>query len=215
MYSVCEELKSSIKSDDLIILRSTVRVGVTRNIVKSELDKSGVNYFLAFCPERTLEGNAFEELATLPQIISGIDKHSLKKVREFFQPVCSEVVELNSVEEAEMVKLLNNSERDLMFALANEIAMMCDSKGLNAYNIINAANYKYPRSNIRNPGPAGGPCLEKDPYILTEGFIGESYVPELFQKGRRVNESIISVSLKQAFKNNINYTTVFHHPYQE
>uniref|UniRef100_UPI00404986E1 UDP binding domain-containing protein n=1 Tax=Fulvivirga sp. TaxID=1931237 RepID=UPI00404986E1 len=146
---------------------------------------------------RTLEGVAFEELSTLPQIVSGIDDASLRVASEFFKKVSKEVVELKSTEEAEMVKLLNNSERDLIFSLANEIALMCDSKGLNAHRIIGAANYRYTRSNLKYPGLVGGPCLEKDPYILTEGFYGSGYVPTLFLAGRKVNESIVKNSIEK------------------
>jgi nucleotide sugar dehydrogenase len=195
--NVCESLREKLKDGDMVVLRSTVKVGVTRNIVKPALDCSGKKYYLAFCPERTLEGCAFEELASLPQIVSGIDDESLTAVAGFFAKVCSEIVLMGSVEEAEMVKLLNNSERDLMFALANEIALMCDGKGLDVHRIIAAANHNYPRSNLKKPGPVGGPCLEKDPYILTEGFEGSDYVPNIFLTGRRINESIAEASMRR------------------
>jgi nucleotide sugar dehydrogenase len=183
-----------LQNGDCIILRSTVRLGVSRNSVKPILDASGKKYFMGFCPERTVEGKALEELENLPQIVSGIDEQSTKKIVEIFSRISREVVVMNSLEEAEMVKLVNNSERDLMFALANEIALMCDAIGLNAHKIIDAANYNYPRSQLKRPGPVGGPCLEKDPYILTEVFFGEKYIPKLFKIGREVNESIMALA---------------------
>jgi len=200
LEDVCHSLKKILKAGDVVILRSTVRIGVTRNVVKPILDQSNVHYYLSFCPERTLEGCAIEELSTLPQIVSGIDVDSLNEVKKFFSDVSSEVIPVNKVEEAEMAKLLNNSERDLKFALANEIALMCEDKGLDAYSVINAANYKYPRSQIKFPGPVGGPCLEKDPYILTEGFLDSSYVPSLFLASRKINESIIYSGVKRALE---------------
>ncbi|MFG5040361.1 nucleotide sugar dehydrogenase [Vibrio cholerae] len=200
IQSVSKEIAKVLKENDGVVLRSTVKVGVTRNTVKPILDTVGINYRLAFCPERTLEGSAFEELSTLPQIVAGIDTESLSVVSKLFENLGTEVVSLKSVEAAEMVKLLNNSERDLMFALANEIGMMCDAVGVNAYEVINAANYKYPRSNIKKPGPVGGPCLEKDPYILTEGFFDTDYVPSLFLAGRKVNESIIKHTINKILK---------------
>ena len=193
--SICQNLSEVIKDDDAVILRSTVKIGTTREIVKPILDKSSKKYHLGFCPERTLEGVAFEELSTLPQIVSGIDDTSASVISRLFEPVSRKIVHLPNVEEAEMVKLINNSERDLMFALANEIALMSDAKGLNAYRIIEAANFEYKRSNLKKPGPVGGPCLEKDPYILTESFIDGSHLPTLFTAGREVNESIIEKGL--------------------
>lgn len=190
--AVSEGMIRVLQDGDTVILRSTVRLGVTRNIVKPALDASGKAYYLGFCPERTIEGKALEELENLPQIVSGIDDPSAARVNEIFSKISRETVVMNSVEEAEMVKLLNNSERDLMFAVANEIALMCDAKGLDAHKIIGAANYNYPRSSLKRPGPVGGPCLEKDPYILTEGYLEESYVPKLFLSGREVNERIMA-----------------------
>lgn len=200
LQTVSNNIAEVMQAGDVVILRSTVKVGTTRNVVKACLDKAGKQYHLGFCPERTLEGSAFEELASLPQIISGLDEEALGKIEAFFEPVCHELVAMNSVEEAEMVKLLNNSERDLMFALGNEVALMCDAKGLDAYKIIEAANHHYPRSNLKKPGPVGGPCLEKDPYILTEGFHHSAYEPTLFTSGRRINESIIEKGLGQFLK---------------
>lgn len=189
--TVSNGIGGMLRNGDVVILRSTVRLGVSRNVVKPILDASGKQYSLGFCPERTIEGRALEELENLPQIVSGIDEESTARVNEIFTKVSRETVVMNSVEEAETVKLLNNSERDLMFAVANEIALMCDVKGLDAHNIIAAANYKYPRSSLKRPGPVGGPCLEKDPYILTEGFLEDAYVPKLFLTGRGINERIM------------------------
>lgn len=193
MYNISHVLKDG----DVVILRSTVKVGTTRKVAKEILDNVKRDYYLGFCPERTVEGSALEELSYLPQIISGIDEPSIKKITDFFAPVFSELVLMNSIEEAEMVKLLNNSERDLMFALANEIALMSEAKGLDAYKIIEAANYRYPRSNLKKPGPVGGPCLEKDPYILTESFIDLNYKPDLFIAGRKINERIVELGLQR------------------
>lgn len=192
LKAVAKSISERLKDGDTVILRSTVKVGVTRGVVKPILDVSGRSYSLCFCPERTVEGKAFDELSNLPQIVSGIDLNSLAVAKSFFAPIAKEIVPMGSVEEAEMVKLLNNSERDIKFAIANEIALMCEAKNLDAYSIINAANYKYPRSSLKYPGPVGGPCLEKDPYILTEGFLDDTYTPVIFKTGRMVNELMLS-----------------------
>lgn len=201
LVTVINNIASLLRDNDVVILRSTVKVGTTREIVKPILDDTGKSYNLGFCPERTLEGSAFRELATLPQVISGIDNDALHVMKDLFSLVSSKLVVTNSVEEAEMVKLLNNSERDLIFALANEIALMAEAKGLDAYRIIEAANQDYPRSNLKKPGPVGGPCLEKDSYILTEGFLSGSYTPTLFTAARKVNELVIQKGLNRFFDN--------------
>ena len=199
LHSVGPSLSNILKDDDVVILRSTVKIGTTR-LMMSMLDVSGKKYHLGYCPERTLEGAAFEELSTLPQIISGIDEASMTAIEDLFAPVSRRLIRLPNVEEAEMVKLLNNSERDLMFALANEIALMADAKNLNAYRIIEAANFEYKRSNLKKPGLVGGPCLEKDPYILTESFQNDTYIPTLFVNGRKINASIVERGLDHFFQ---------------
>ena len=79
------EISKVMIKNDLIILRSTVSVSTSRNIVKPILEKSNKNFKLAFCPERTAEGNAMKELRYLPQIISGLDKKSLLSAKQLFK----------------------------------------------------------------------------------------------------------------------------------
>tara|TARA_B110000114_G_C15078317_1_gene392844 strand:+ start:485 stop:1777 length:1293 start_codon:yes stop_codon:yes gene_type:complete len=204
LTSVLSLISKNLKSNDSVILRSTIQVGCTRSVAKPILDAVGVDYHLGFCPERTLEGTAFKELASLPQLVSGIDSASLNHISDFFKLFTNEIVMLDTVEEAEIVKLLNNSERDLRFAIGNEIAIMCETIGISASNVIKAANFKYKRSDLKFPGPVGGPCLEKDPFILTGSFSDQSYSPKLFIAGRKVNESIISLAAGYIFKHTKN-----------
>ena len=185
-----EEVSKHINNGDIVILRSTVPVGTTRNVVKPILDKSGKKYMLAFCPERTAEGNAVKELLELPQIVGGIDEQSVDKASYIFRKIISTIIEVSSVESAEMIKLLNNSYRDLNFAFANEVALMCEALKLDAVETIRAANLGYPRSNIPIPGFVGGACLEKDPYILAHISKENSYTSKLILAGRSVNEAL-------------------------
>lgn len=188
--SVATKLGSTLRPHDLVILRSTVRVGVSRDLVKATLDKFGVPYDLAFCPERTLEGRALIELRTLPQIIGGLNEASTMRASQLFSFLTPTIVRVPDLETAEMVKLINNTQRDLMFAFANEVAGMCDSVGVSSMEVIRSGNMGYPRASMPIPGPVGGPCLEKDPFILTEGVKmrgGSSRLPLL---GREIHEEL-------------------------
>ena len=191
IISVMQDIRDLLQPKDLVILRSTVRVGVTRDIAKVILDQSGLPYHLAFCPERTIEGQALLELRELPQIVGGINVESRDLAFAFFSRIASEVITVESVEAAELVKLINNTERDLRFAFANEVAAICDVFGLKAHDVIAACNYRYPRSNLALPGPVGGPCLTKDPYILAEGLETHGLKPQLALVGRETNEALI------------------------
>jgi UDP-N-acetyl-D-mannosaminuronic acid dehydrogenase len=92
---------------------------------------------------------------------------------------------------AEIIKLLDNSYRDLFFAFGNEVALMCEAAGISAREVISAANMGYERTNIAKPGFVGGPCLEKDPHILIHSLAPMGFVPKLIQTGRLLNESLV------------------------
>lgn len=190
LNAVVGAIAGVLKGGDLVILRSTVRVGTTRETVKPILDAVGCQYDLAFCPERTLEGKALLELRTLPQVVGGIDVGSTFRASQMFSFLTPSIVRVNDPETAETVKLINNTQRDYTFAFANEVAAICDVLGLSAAEVIASGNLGYPRANLPMPGPVGGPCLEKDPYILAEGLERHGFTPHLAIAARRWNEDL-------------------------
>lgn len=199
------EIQEHLKQGQIVILRSTVPVGTTRNIVKPILEKAGLkagkDFYLASAPERTIEGNALNELRTLPQIIGGINDKSIDEAVKIFRRTTPTIMCVSSLEAAELIKLLDNSYRDVRFAYANEIARYCEKAGLNAFEVINAANQGYPRNNIPVPSPGvGGACLTKDPYILMKcaADVGEEL--ELVSKAREINEIVPQYVIKQLKK---------------
>lgn len=185
-----EQVCSVLTDGALVILRSTVPVGTTRNVVKPLLGKTGKRYHLAFCPERTAEGNALKELRELPQIIGGLDEASVDRALDLFIKITPTTIEVPSLEAAEMVKLLNNAYRDLNFAFANEVALLCERLGLDAVEVIRASNLGYDRSNIPVPGFVGGACLEKDPHILADCADQVGGHTPLVRDARTVNEQL-------------------------
>ena len=166
-------------------------MGTANEVVRPILNKKSKSISLAMCPERTIEGNAMQEIFLLPQIIGADDEVSLTKATSLFESLGAEVVKLSSLKSAELAKLVNNTYRDLMFGFANEIATFCQKINVPASEVIHAANYNYPRSNISLPGPSGGPCLEKDPWILVQS--GKKYGVELSiaRSAREVNENSV------------------------
>lgn len=197
---VLEAIAAVLQAGDMVILRSTVKMGTTRSLAKSVLDGAGVDYDLAFCPERTLEGRALAELKSLPQIVGGLTARSAARATALFRALSPNIIEVETLEAAEMVKLLNNTYRDLAFAFANEVAEICDAMSLSAADVIRAACQDYPRSNIPLPGPVGGPCLAKDTHILAESLRAFNYVPRLSIEGRRLNEELPRSSMARVFR---------------
>ena len=188
--SVSKEIANHMSDDALVILRSTVQLGTTRKIVKKTLEQSGKQFGLAYCPERTIEGNAMAELAVLPQIIGGLTEAAALQAEAIFRKITPTVIMVSSLESAEIIKLLDNSYRDLNFAIGNEVALLCEAAGLDSREIIKAANIGYARTQISDPGFVGGPCLYKDPHILQTSLEAYDYVPQLIKQGRALNESL-------------------------
>lgn len=199
------QVGSVLKKGDLVILRSTVPVGTTRDIVLDILQKTSnlnvtVDFFLAFCPERTIEGKALRELKELPQIIGGIDEKSTTISSNIFSRITQTIIDLGSIEAAEMLKIMDNTYRDVMFAYANQVGMVCDALNIDMGSIVRAANSGYNRNNIpiRSPG-VGGACLSKDPYIMANVCEKAGVDPIIFKNGRIVNEGMPSYVANKLF----------------
>jgi UDP-N-acetyl-D-mannosaminuronic acid dehydrogenase len=189
---VSEEVRINLRENDFVILRSTVKIGTTRDVVKPILDNANVNYGLAFCPERTLEGAALREIAQLPQIIGALNSEDLDSASNFFTKITNSVIQVSSLETAELIKLVDNMQRDVHFAISNEVARICNNLEVSAHEVISSGKLGYPRTNLASPGPVGGPCLEKDSYLLNESM---SWDRSLSLSAREVNESIVEESL--------------------
>jgi UDP-N-acetyl-D-mannosaminuronic acid dehydrogenase len=190
---VCKSISKRLKKGDLVIFRSTLPVGTCRNLIIPILNESGLivgeKFFFSFAPERTVEGNALNELRTLPQIIGGYNKQSYELSSKLFSKITNTIVEVESLESAELVKLLNNTYRDLVFSFSNEVSMICEGLNINSFDLINSANEGYPRNPIPLPSPGvGGICLSKDPFLYTySSFYKNKYSPILGLASREIN----------------------------
>ncbi len=198
------EISKVMIKNDLIILRSTVSVSTSRNIVKPILEKSNKNFKLAFCPERTAEGNAMKELRYLPQIISGLDKQSLLSAKQLFKKITKKIVPVSSLETAEMIKIVDNVQRDTFFGFANEIAKICDHLSVNSNEVIQKGKYFYPRTNVAKPGPVAGPCLSKDTYILAESIQNKNLKSNLISlTARKLNKDLPNYIIKKIIESDV------------
>jgi len=173
LYKVIEKIQKIGIKNKTIILRVTLPIGTTDKI-KDILEKDGLvegkDFYLAFVPERLMEGKAIHEEKTLPKVIGCYNDKSYEKVKKFFEKVGGEIVRVSNPRAAESIKMIDNSWRNMRFAFSNEIAFMADVNGLNINEIIRAANHGYERNKIPNPGPVSGYCLGKDPYLLEKAF---------------------------------------------
>ena len=182
------EVAAHMPDGATVILRSTVKIGTTRDVVRPILEASGKPFYLAMCPERTLEGDALRELSLLPQIVGGADPASAGSAAALFSRLTNTIVRVSSPETAEMIKLIDNTSRDVRFAFANEVARACDAVGISANEVIQFGKLGYVRTDVALPGLVGGPCLEKDPHILNASLDPFGIELEITAAARKVNE---------------------------
>jgi len=194
------EYANLLTGDQVLILRSTLpvdQIDRVRNIVRSE--SSGGPQFVVY-PERLAEGRAIEEIQTLPKIIGVDQNEGVESMQALLDPLESPIT-ITDPETAMFVKLIDNTYRDGLFAIGNQIAYVADELGLNAAEAIEIANKDYPRNDIPVPGVVGGKCLPKDPHFLMDETICEQpTTPDLFSATRRTNASLPSYIAKEILK---------------
>ncbi|MGZ4649880.1 MAG: nucleotide sugar dehydrogenase, partial [Kineosporiaceae bacterium] len=176
--------------DTLVVVRSTVPVGTSREVVLPALREVWGEALLVMAPERTIQGQALLELVELPQVVGGLNERSLARGVEFFAGLARQVVPVSTLETAELVKLTNNCHTDVIYAFGNEVAMLTERLGLDPLEVIRATNLDYPRPDIAKPGYVGGGCLSKDPYIMLAGSGRSGHTPELIRSARTLNEEL-------------------------
>ncbi len=179
-----EDIKPYIEDGNLIIIESTVPPGTSEQIYK-KLSKEKKIY-LAHCPERVLPGNILAELVKNDRIIGGIDDKSKEMAKKIYETFVDGKIYLTDTKTAEMVKLMENTYRDVNIALANEFAKICEELGIDVWEAIELAN-KHPRVNILKPGPGvGGHCISIDPWFIVE----KSKNAVLIKTARILNDSM-------------------------
>ena len=182
-----------LEKNNLVIIESTIAPCTTKEVVIPELKKTGLKIgsevLVAHCPERVLPGMIIKELIQNNRVIGGIDKNSALRAAEIYRSFVAGEMYLTDVTTAEMVKLMENSFRDVNIALANEIAKIAGEIGIDVWEAIKLAN-KHPRVNYHLPGPGvGGHCLAVDPWFIVKKAPLQSRMIKL---ARNINDSMPS-----------------------
>ncbi len=187
--SATENILPYLQRGNLVILESTIPPLTTKNIVIPILERSGLeigkDIFIAYCPERVLPGKILTELVKNNRIIGGINEKSANKAKKIYESFVEGDIYLTDVTTAEMVKLMENTFRDVNIALANEYMKVSEKIGIDVWKAISLAN-KHPRVAIHNPGPGvGGHCIAVDPWFIVD--IDDENT-ELIKTARRTND---------------------------
>jgi UDP-N-acetyl-D-glucosamine dehydrogenase len=167
-----DAIAAILRKGQLIILESTTYPGTTVEVVQPALAakgfKPGVDFYLAFSPERVDPGNPKYQTRNIPKVVGGINDDSTRAAVAFYSQVMETVVPVSSPSVAEMVKLLENTFRAVNIGLVNELAMMCHRMNLDVWEVIDAAKTKPFGFMPFYPGPGlGGHCIPIDPHYLS------------------------------------------------
>ena len=203
---VIKDVGSTLKRGDLVLFRTTLNVGGSRNLIL-ELEtisglKCGSDFFSGFVPERTVEGAAIAELESLPQIVSGFSNSCKDRISAEVAKWAPSIIMASNLESAELIKLANNAYRDFSFAFANELALISMGFDVDVNEVIELANRGYPRSQIAKPSPGvGGPCLSKDSLILVNSVKDKS--AEFSSKSAIVRARKLNENMPQIYVNKL------------
>jgi UDP-N-acetyl-D-mannosaminuronic acid dehydrogenase len=190
VISAAEAIVPHLKPGNLVMLESTSPPLTTVNLVKPILEKSGLkageDFFLAYSPERVLPGKILDELKNNARVVGGINKVSSEVGKELYSCFVLGEIVLTDTTTAEMVKLMENTYRDINIAIANEFSRLADRLGIDVWEAIKLAN-RHPRVDILKPGPGvGGHCISVDPWFLVEAAPD---ISTLIQSARTVNDN--------------------------
>ncbi len=192
--SSTEAIAEYLHEGMVVVLESTTYPGTTEELLLPILEeksglKCGVDFFLAFSPERVDPGNLIYKTKNTPKVVGGVGKDSTEVAAAMYRHVLeSEVHEVSSPRVAEMEKILENTYRNINIGLANEMAIICEKMGINVWEVIDAAKSKPYGFQAFYPGPGlGGHCIPLDPYYLTWKAREYDYHTRLIETSGEIN----------------------------
>ncbi|WP_434797415.1 nucleotide sugar dehydrogenase [Terrisporobacter vanillatitrophus] len=189
VISATKSILKYLKVGNVVVLESTSPVGTTEEVIKPIIEESGFKVgseiFLGYSPERVIPGNIVYELKNNDRVIGGVNEKSAKEIEKIYKTIVNGNIYLTDCKTAEICKLMENTYRDVNIALANELMLICDKLGINAWEVIEYSN-KHPRVNLHMPGPGvGGHCLAVDPWFIVEK---EPHVSKIIKSSRQLND---------------------------
>ncbi len=188
--AAAESIVPHLQKGNLVVLESTSPPRTTLDSLAPILERSGLaageDFYLAYTAERVLPGKILQELVENARVVGGVNRASAEAARDLYTTFVRGEIHLTDATTAEMVKLMENTYRDINIAIANEFARLGDELGVDIWQAIALANL-HPRVNILQPGPGvGGHCISVDPWFLVEAAPESS---QLIRQARAVNDA--------------------------
>jgi len=196
LREVSHRLGKLLKPGTLVVIESTVAPGTTQNIVQPILEeesgmKGGEDFYLAFSYERVMPGHLIDFIVNFPRVVGGICPESTRRAVEMYEKIVKKTVHSTDTLTAELTKTIENAYRDVNIAFANEMALVCESLGVNVYEVRELINERHDR-HMHIPGTGvGGHCLPKDTWLLRHGLHEYGLVrvePEFIALARKIND---------------------------
>jgi UDP-N-acetyl-D-glucosamine dehydrogenase len=195
IVSAVEAIAKHLHPGMLIILESTTYPGTTEEVVQPLLEetglKAGVDFFLAFSPERVDPGNPTYQTHNVPKVIGGYTPECSKLAAALYGSAIKTLVPVSSTRVAEMVKLLENTFRAVNIGLVNELALMCDRMNIDVWEVVDAAATKPFGFMPFYPGPGlGGHCIPIDPFYLSWKAKQTGFEPRFIELAGHINANM-------------------------
>ena len=189
------EISSRLVKGQLVVLESTTYPGTTRECVQPILERSGlqagIDFHLAFSPERVDPGRTDWTTKNTPKVVGGLTPDCTRRASELYGVAVDTVVPLSSPETAEMTKLLENIFRAVNIALVNELAQLCERMDIDVWEVVEAAETKPFGFMSFKPGPGlGGHCIPIDPFYLTWKAREYDFYTEFIDLAGKVNANM-------------------------
>jgi UDP-N-acetyl-D-glucosamine dehydrogenase len=192
IVSAVEGIAKYLHPGMLIVLESTTYPGTTDEVVQPMLEagglKAGVDFFLAFSPERVDPGNPTFQTHNVPKVVGGFSPVCSRLAGELYGTAIETIIPVSSTRVAEMVKLLENTFRAVNIGLVNELALMCDRMNINVWEVVDAAKTKPFGFMAFYPGPGlGGHCIPIDPFYLSWKAKQTGFDPRFIELAGQIN----------------------------
>ncbi len=195
IVSAVEAIAKHLHTGMLIVLESTTYPGTTEEVVQPLLEatglKAGVDFFLAFSPERVDPGNPTFQTHNVPKVVGGLTPDCAKLAGALYNSAIKTIVPVSSTRVAEMVKLLENTFRAVNIGLVNELALMCDRMNIDVWEVVDAAKTKPFGFMAFYPGPGlGGHCIPIDPVYLSWKAKQTGFDPRFIELAGHINAAM-------------------------
>ncbi|NWF95442.1 MAG: nucleotide sugar dehydrogenase [Candidatus Thorarchaeota archaeon] len=196
LREVCHQIGKRIKRGALVVVESTVAPGTTQHVVQRIIEEesgltAGADFGIVFSYERVMPGKLIHNIVNLPRVVGGVDPQSTERAADLYSRIVKAPIRKTTALTAEISKTIENAFRDVNIAFANEMAMVCESMGVDVYEVISLVN-ELPSRMMHIPGAGvGGHCLPKDPWLLRHGLYqyGDWKIePEFISLARRIND---------------------------